>query len=82
MLRGMLQSAEVVVFDTPAASFRGFLDDRLDAVAGIRQSLEAYASADIGLRLLQGGFGSIEQCVAVPVQRAIDISWIERHLPI
>lgn len=80
ILRGMLQSAEVVVFDTPAATFRGFMDGRLDAVAGIRQSLEANASSEIDLRLLQDGFGSIEQCVAVPIDHASDLAWIESHM--
>ncbi|MCR5859951.1 transporter substrate-binding domain-containing protein [Mesorhizobium sp. J428] len=82
ILRGMLQSAEVVAFDTPAASFRGFLDHRLDAVVGIRQSLEANASSEIGLRLLQDGFASIEQCVAVPIDHATDLPWIERHMAV
>ncbi len=80
LLRNMLQMAEVVAFETPAASFRGFLDGRSDAVAGVRQSLEAIASSQIGLRLLEAGFGSIEQCVAVPIDRAVDLAWIERHL--
>jgi len=82
ILKSLLQSAEVIVFDTPAASFRGFLDARLDAVAGIRQSLEATASSEIGLQLLQEGFGSIEQCVAVPIDRATDLPWIERHMAV
>jgi polar amino acid transport system substrate-binding protein len=82
ILRRMLHSAEAVLFDTPAASFRGFVDGRLDAVAGIRQSLEAQASPEVGLRVLRDGFGSVEQCVAVPLDRAGDLAWIETQLPI
>jgi ABC-type amino acid transport/signal transduction systems, periplasmic component/domain len=80
ILRAKLRAAEVATFETPAASFRGFLDGPLHAVAGIRQSLEASASSQPGLQVLQACFAAIEQCVAVPVSHADDLAWIERHM--
>lgn len=80
VLANSLRAAEVVAFDTPSESIRCFLDEGLDAVAGIRESLSAEARSMPGLRLLAACFASIEQCVAVPVHRARELPWIDEAI--
>jgi polar amino acid transport system substrate-binding protein len=46
-----------------------FIADGLDAVAGVRQPLEAYAKAHQGFRVMPGRFQEIRQAMGVPLGR-------------
>ena len=54
--------------DTSEAAIRLFLDDRLEAVAGVKQPLVLFAASTPGYRVIPGRFTAIEQ--AMGVQRA------------
>jgi polar amino acid transport system substrate-binding protein len=64
-----LKQAERVEAPSSAAALDLFLSDRLDAAAGVRQPLLAFAASHPGLRVLPGRFMAIEQAVAIPKGR-------------
>ncbi|HEY0286128.1 MAG TPA: ABC transporter substrate-binding protein [Pseudomonas sp.] len=63
-----LQHAELVRADTSAAAVDLFIEQKLDAAAGVRQPLEKAAAADGHYRVLDGHFTAIRQAMAVPIQ--------------
>jgi polar amino acid transport system substrate-binding protein len=66
-----LQHAQLVRDkDSPAAIDR-FLADRLEAVAGVRQPLLAFAQTHAGLRVIDGAFTQIEQAAVTPLERPL-----------
>lgn len=64
-----LQQAELVKYDTSAAAIQGFVDDELEAAAGVRQTLEQYAQQHTGYRVLDDYFTAIHQAMALPKGR-------------
>ena len=64
-----LKHATRVVAPSSAEALERFLKDQLEAAAGVRQPLEAFARTQGGLRVLPGKFMSIRQALAVPKGR-------------
>lgn len=64
-----LQQATIERADTSAAAIVLFDHDRLDAAAGVRQPLQAWAQAHPGHRVLADRFTVIRQAVAAPAAR-------------
>jgi polar amino acid transport system substrate-binding protein len=64
-----LKQAQRVEAPSSAGALDLFLTDRLDAAAGVRQPLLAFAASHPGLRVLPGRFMAIEQAVAIPKGR-------------
>ena len=71
-----LKQAERVEAPSSAGALELFLSDRLDAAAGVRQPLLAFAAAHRGLRVLPGRFMAIEQAVAVPKGRQAGATYL------
>ena len=67
-----LQHASLVRAATSAAAIELFVESQLDAAAGVRQPLAAYAASNPGYRVLPGRFTAIEQCMAIPKTQASD----------
>lgn len=65
-----LRHAEIVRAPSSAEAVDLFIDQGLDAAAGVRQPLEAAARARPGFRVLPGRFTAIRQAMAVPAGRA------------
>lgn len=61
-----LGKAELMRAPTSATAIDLFVEQGLDAVAGVRQPLTAYASAHPGFRVMARRFTAIEQAMAVP----------------
>ncbi len=53
-----------------------FLADKLEAVAGVRQQLAAYASTDAAMRIMSDRFMDVPQAVGIPKGRALAPSWL------
>jgi polar amino acid transport system substrate-binding protein len=49
-----------------SAMIRKFLDDKLDAAAGVRQQLDAYAKDHPEMRVMSGHFQEIQQAMGMP----------------
>lgn len=61
-----LQHAELVRADTSAGAVDLFIEQNLDAAAGVRQPLQKVADGDSRYRVLEGSFTAIRQAMAVP----------------
>lgn len=72
-----LTAARLERADTSLAAVQLFRDLQLDAAAGVRQPLDAYAKANPGLRVLKDSFTAIQQAVAVPRGRLLAAAYIQ-----
>jgi polar amino acid transport system substrate-binding protein len=64
-----LRHAKLVYAPTSHAALELFLSEGLDAAAGVRQPLLAFAKAHPELRVMEGRFMAIEQAIATPKDR-------------
>lgn len=64
-----LRQAQILRADTSAAAIDLFNAQRLDAAAGVRQPLQAWARQHAGHRVLADRFTVIQQAVAAPAAR-------------
>ena len=74
-----LKNAKVVPAETGGgrAMIDLFLRERLDAAAGVRQALQAYARTDPKVRVMEGRFQVIEQAVALPAGRPLATAYLK-----
>ena len=75
-----LQQAELVRTDTSAGAVDLYLEQGLDAAAGVRQPLEKFAAAHPEYRVLDGAFTSIRQAMAVPLERTAGADYVQRFI--
>jgi polar amino acid transport system substrate-binding protein len=66
-----IKQATLVRAPSPPASIELFAKERLEAVAGVKQPLVAYAASHPGYRVLPGRFMVIEQALAIPRGRPL-----------
>lgn len=71
-----LKRATLVRVERPEDALKAFLEQRLDALAAVRQPLNGFADNDPGLRVLGDAFMSIAQAVGVPKGRADAHRWL------
>ncbi|NHO31420.1 transporter substrate-binding domain-containing protein [Acetobacter fallax] len=65
---------------TSAAAIDLFVDEGLEAAAGVRQPLLAYAASHPGFRVIDGRFTAIEQAVGVPKGREAARAWLQEFV--
>ncbi len=79
-----LAHAELVRAETSAGAVDLFIEQGLDAAAGVRQPLQKIADSDARYRVLDGAFTAIRQAMAVPRGRdhaaAYVRDFVERQL--
>lgn len=75
-----LTSAELVKFPTSAAAIHGFIEQDLDAAAGVRQTLEEYAAENQGYRVLSDHFTAIHQAMALPKGRSVAVQYVSAFI--
>lgn len=71
-----LKYAELVKMSTSAAAIHGFVEQDLDAAAGVRQTLQQFTSENSGYRILEDYFTAIHQAVALPKGREIALKYV------
>jgi polar amino acid transport system substrate-binding protein len=71
-----LRHATLVRSDTSEEAIDLFVAHDLDATAGVRQPLLAYAAANPGFRVIEGRFTAIEQAVGTPKGRPRARAWL------
>ena len=71
-----LKHAELVRAESIPASFKLFIDQKLDALAGLKPGLLEDVRKVPGARLLEGQFTAVQQSIGVPKKRAAAV----RHL--
>ncbi|WP_145011099.1 ABC transporter substrate-binding protein [Pseudomonas oryzihabitans] len=75
-----LTQAELVRASTSSAAIGWFVEQGLDAVAGVRQPLETYAAVHPGYRVLADSFTEIRQAMAVPKGRSAAAVFVQAFL--
>lgn len=75
-----LKHASLLRAPTSAAAIDWFVEQGLDAAAGVRQPLERYARAHPDYRVLPDAFTQIEQAMAVPLSRKEAVDAVEHFL--
>ncbi|NYT58247.1 ABC transporter substrate-binding protein [Alcaligenaceae bacterium] len=75
-----LQHAQIVRASTSAGAIDLFLEQALDAAAGVRQPLEAAARQHAGLRVLPGYFTAIRQAVATPAKNVAALPFLKAFI--
>lgn len=65
-----LKSAELMRAESIPASFKLFVEQKLDALAGLKPGLLADAQKVPGSRLLDGQFTAVQQSIGIPKKRA------------
>ncbi|ASK21560.1 MULTISPECIES: transporter substrate-binding domain-containing protein [unclassified Halomonas] len=75
-----LQCASLVRAPTSTAAVDWFVDQGLEAAAGVRQPLERFAQEHSAYRVLPDAFTQIEQAMALPRDRQDVIAWVESFL--
>lgn len=71
-----LNHATLLRAATSAAAIDLFVEQSLDAAAGVRQPLQAYAARHSGFRVLEDSFTAIRQAVTVPKGNAAAHAWL------
>ncbi|MGH9679954.1 MAG: ABC transporter substrate-binding protein [Candidatus Acidiferrales bacterium] len=75
-----LKQAELVRSDTSAGSMDLFLQDGLEAAAGVRQPLEEFARTHAGFRVIEGRFTAIEQAMGTPKGRPAGRQYLQMFI--
>ncbi|MGH8293952.1 MAG: transporter substrate-binding domain-containing protein [Steroidobacteraceae bacterium] len=71
-----LKQALLVRSATSGAAVDLFVKDSLEAAAGVRQPLLAYAAAHAGFRVIDESFTAISQAVGTPTGREVSRDWL------
>lgn len=71
-----LRHAQLMRAPTQRDTLELFLRDRLDALAGLRQPLLAFAQANSGVHVIEGRFAAVEQAIAVPKGRTAGLRYL------
>jgi polar amino acid transport system substrate-binding protein len=71
-----LKHAELVRAETSAGAINLFVEQRLDAAAGVRQPLLAYAAGHDRFRVIPGRFTAIEQAMGTPRGREVAVRYL------
>ena len=79
-LRRSLKHAQLVSADTSPGALELFLDQGLDAAAGVKQPLVEFAQRHPGLRVIEGRFTAIEQAMGTPKQRAAGSKYLTHFI--
>lgn len=72
-----LQHATLVHYPTPPLALAGYLADKIDVAAGVRQQLDAFAKAHRGYRVMDGHFQEIREAMGVPQGHAAGLQYLK-----
>ncbi|NYT84013.1 ABC transporter substrate-binding protein [Pollutimonas harenae] len=75
-----LRHAEIIRAATSAEAVDLFLEQELDAAAGVRQPLEAVARDHAGLKVLPGCFTAIRQAVVTPAKNEAALPFLKAFI--
>jgi polar amino acid transport system substrate-binding protein len=75
-----LKHATLVREHSGSEALARFLKDRLEAAAGVKQPIVAFANANPGLRVIDGRFMSIEQAMGTPKGRHAGARYLHKFI--
>ncbi len=71
-----LQHATLVRYPTSPLALKGFVADKIDAAAGVKQQLVQFAKANANVRVMDGHFQDIRQAMATPIGRDAGLKYL------
>jgi polar amino acid transport system substrate-binding protein len=71
-----LQHATLVRYPSPPLALQGFIADKLDAAAGVRQFLNAFAKTDPAMRVMPEHFQEIREAMGTPLGRDAGLRYL------
>jgi len=75
-LRRTIKNAELILTDSFDAARDRFVDEKLDALAGLRSGLMTDLESMSGPRLLEGGFTTVQQAVGTSRENTAAIAYL------
>jgi polar amino acid transport system substrate-binding protein len=75
-LENNIKQAKLVQFDSADAAVKAFVDDKMDAYAGLRPALGALAEKLPGSRILDGQFSAVQQAVGTPKKNTAGFAFL------
>jgi polar amino acid transport system substrate-binding protein len=72
-----LQHATLVRYPSPPLGFAGYIADKLDAAAGVRQFLIQFAKTNPTLRVMPEHFQEIREAMATPLGRVDGLQYLQ-----
>src|ERR1700733_4678712 len=72
-----LQHATLVRYPSPPLALEGFVADKLDAAAGVRQFLNAYAKTHPDMRVMPEHFQEIREAMGTPLGRDAGLQYLK-----
>ena len=76
-LENNYKRGQLVQFDTADAAIKAFLDEKMDAYAGLRPGLLDVAAKLPGSRILDGQFAAVQQAVGTPKKNAAGFEFLK-----
>jgi polar amino acid transport system substrate-binding protein len=71
-----LQHATLVHYPNPPLALEGFVADKIDVAAGVKQQLIAFAASHQGYRVMDGHFQEIREAMGVPLGRDAGLQYL------
>jgi polar amino acid transport system substrate-binding protein len=71
-----LQHATLVHYPSPPLALQGFLTDKLDAAAGVKQQLVQFAKTNSNVRVMDGRFQEIKEAMGTPLGRDLGLRYL------
>ena len=79
-LENNIKQAKLVQFDSADAALKAFVDDKMDAYAGLRPALVGLAEKLPGSRILDGQFSAVQQAVGTPKKNAAGFAFLREFV--
>src|SRR5713226_8528409 len=75
-LENNVKRAQLIQFDSADAAIKAFVDDKMDAYAGLRPALVGVAEKLPGSRILDGQFSAVQQAVGTPKKNTAGFAFL------
>jgi polar amino acid transport system substrate-binding protein len=79
-LENNIKQAKLVQFDSADAALKAFVDDKMDAYAGLRPALVSLAEKLPGSRILDGQFSAVQQAVGTPKKNTAGFAFLREFV--
>lgn len=79
-LENNYKKGELLQFDSASAAIKAFVDEKMDAYAGLRPGLIDVAAKLPGSRILDGQFTAVQQAVGTPKKNAAGFAFLREFV--
>jgi polar amino acid transport system substrate-binding protein len=72
-----LHNATLVRYPSPPLALEGYLADKLDVAAGVKEQLVAFAATNSTFRVMDGHFQEIREAMGVPLSHTVGLAYLK-----